>query len=420
MTSLQDLGFFQRLKKLPLAYRLYAALELENEDIICWNGDGDSFSVINIDKFLSLVLPKYFNHSKFHSFLRQLNLHGFRRVTKADSPYRFLKSYFHPYFHRDRHDLLSSIVKQTEPSPEECLLKVKNSDGDEFDDRSSHPQDPSERLDSQSDPRVPTEDERLIQSSSTSKEAIESHNTERLASHEDAVSSHQGHIFARSLIEEDHALSSQSKPSSTKRKRGTSAKSSRPSHPSSSAFEEGLFPSEEKSHPTLSGSPEDEQYLPNSQGRYMYVPASIPMYDGPSDSSLVSGMAQWPYCFSFPTPTAGRSGYTMSSPYPMGSAYPYPYSVMYSMPPSSLVHVPGPGGRGQMVPVYPSYVPMVISSSAMVPPSYNQTGYPMGSSYGVVSGDASGTSAPVDSDRKRNRSRSSADDMSRGSKEEES
>ncbi len=70
MTSLQDLGFFQRLKKLPLAYRLYAALELENEDIICWNGDGDSFSVINIDKFLSLVLPKYFNRKftllKYH------------------------------------------------------------------------------------------------------------------------------------------------------------------------------------------------------------------------------------------------------------------------------------------------------------------------------------------------------------------
>ena len=65
-------------------------------DIVAWNSNGRAFKVWDHDRFENEILPLYLESSKYSSFLRQLNLYGFRRFSAgADKG-----SYYHPKFLR--------------------------------------------------------------------------------------------------------------------------------------------------------------------------------------------------------------------------------------------------------------------------------------------------------------------------------
>lgn len=44
-----------------------------NKKIVSWNAQGDGFVVWSPAEFSELMLPKYFKHNNFSSFIRQLN-----------------------------------------------------------------------------------------------------------------------------------------------------------------------------------------------------------------------------------------------------------------------------------------------------------------------------------------------------------
>lgn len=78
------------------------------------SNDGMSFVIEDIMTFQNEYIPKYFNHAKMSSFVRQLNLYGFRKV-KWDDLIEHGVAFHHPYFQRDRPDLLRGIRKGGAP-----------------------------------------------------------------------------------------------------------------------------------------------------------------------------------------------------------------------------------------------------------------------------------------------------------------
>lgn len=49
-------------------------------DVVRWNSDGTNFIITDIDRFEQEILPKYFRHKKFSSFVRQLNMYDFHKI----------------------------------------------------------------------------------------------------------------------------------------------------------------------------------------------------------------------------------------------------------------------------------------------------------------------------------------------------
>ncbi|KAJ3412730.1 hypothetical protein HDV05_000300 [Chytridiales sp. JEL 0842] len=61
--------------------KLYTMLEDTTvHELICWDPSGLAFIVHNPIDFARIVLPQYFKHNNFASFVRQLNMYGFHKV----------------------------------------------------------------------------------------------------------------------------------------------------------------------------------------------------------------------------------------------------------------------------------------------------------------------------------------------------
>jgi hypothetical protein len=63
--------------------RLWLILATEDPSIIGWSPDGRGIQIRNRARMESIVLPKYYNHSKMRSFQRQLNYFGFKKTNKS-------------------------------------------------------------------------------------------------------------------------------------------------------------------------------------------------------------------------------------------------------------------------------------------------------------------------------------------------
>ncbi|KAK6921588.1 Heat shock factor (HSF)-type, DNA-binding [Dillenia turbinata] len=65
----------------PFLVKCYEMVEDESTDsIISWSGNNDSFVISDMTVFERELLPRYFKHNNFSSFMRQLNIYGFRKI----------------------------------------------------------------------------------------------------------------------------------------------------------------------------------------------------------------------------------------------------------------------------------------------------------------------------------------------------
>ncbi|NXA35510.1 HSF2 protein, partial [Eudromia elegans] len=106
--------------------------EAPSNQLITWSQNGQSFLVLDEQRFAKEILPKYFKHNNMASFVRQLNMYGFRKVVHVDSgivkqerdgPVEFQ----HPYFMQGREDLLEHIKRKVSSSrPEENKIRQED------------------------------------------------------------------------------------------------------------------------------------------------------------------------------------------------------------------------------------------------------------------------------------------------------
>jgi|AntRauTorckE5430_2_1112549.scaffolds.fasta_scaffold08798_2 hypothetical protein len=78
------------------------------ETIITWMPHGRAFVVLQPQQLRDNVLPRFFKQTKFMSFTRQLNLWGYKRITKGDDS----GAYYHELFLRGRSRLAMLMRRQ--------------------------------------------------------------------------------------------------------------------------------------------------------------------------------------------------------------------------------------------------------------------------------------------------------------------
>ncbi|XP_054249065.1 heat shock factor protein 2 [Indicator indicator] len=106
--------------------------EAPNNRLITWSQNGRSFLVLDEQTFAKEILPKYFKHNNMASFVRQLNMYGFRKVVHVDSTIVKLErdgpvEFQHPYFKQGREDLLEHIKRKVSSSkPEENKIRQED------------------------------------------------------------------------------------------------------------------------------------------------------------------------------------------------------------------------------------------------------------------------------------------------------
>uniref|UniRef100_A0A8C5PZR4 Heat shock transcription factor 4 n=1 Tax=Leptobrachium leishanense TaxID=445787 RepID=A0A8C5PZR4_9ANUR len=89
----------------------------ETNHLICWSVNGTSFHVFDQGRFAKEVLPKYFKHNNMASFVRQLNMYGFRKVVNIEQgglvkPERDDTEFQHLYFLQGHEHLLEHIKRK--------------------------------------------------------------------------------------------------------------------------------------------------------------------------------------------------------------------------------------------------------------------------------------------------------------------
>ena len=127
-----DRDFKRSQENFPLKlYRIiYEVVKSGRGDVISFFPHGRAFAVHKPKEFINEIMPKYFATGRMNTFLKQLNLYGFRRITEG----RDKGGYFHPNFILGKRYLCKGIKrKKTDSKPAAAKTTPKSPESKEAD-----------------------------------------------------------------------------------------------------------------------------------------------------------------------------------------------------------------------------------------------------------------------------------------------
>lgn len=95
----RKMGRSSRMKcPAPFLSKTYDLLEEQEEEssinkVVSWNGEGSGFVVWCPAEFSEVMLPKYFKHNNFSSFIRQLNTYVSPSIQMCVYAYVYMYAY---------------------------------------------------------------------------------------------------------------------------------------------------------------------------------------------------------------------------------------------------------------------------------------------------------------------------------------
>lgn len=104
--------------------KTYDMIESSPESVACWSENGESFIIKLPREFAKTMLPRYFKHNNFSSFVRQLNFYGFRKhkkdeivITNVNDETKNWWEFYHEKFVRGKEELMAQIRRKTYSEP---------------------------------------------------------------------------------------------------------------------------------------------------------------------------------------------------------------------------------------------------------------------------------------------------------------
>ena len=98
----------------PFLEKLHNMLSNEGlDEYIAWNPDGTSVIVKKVAEFSKVVLPLYFKHDKFTSFLRQMNMYNFYTTRQMPN----MRQFSNPLFRKNAKDGIKNIKRKRAAPP---------------------------------------------------------------------------------------------------------------------------------------------------------------------------------------------------------------------------------------------------------------------------------------------------------------